>query len=139
MSYKCAFNFDQWKAFSENYKPMRVWLWLVYKFTENYCHSRLFSEFIQTQKKYPISWQNTYPNLKTICYIKLKLFLWTKLMENLLLAKYLISVTAPLINLMLQLINITKYIKIYIKIYNKIYHNISNESFWCKVKHIFWL
>ena len=32
-----AFNFDQWKTFSKNYKPMRVWLWLVYKFTENYC------------------------------------------------------------------------------------------------------
>ena len=47
--------FDQWKTFSENYKPMRVWLWLVYKFTENYCPSRFFSEFIQTQKRYPIS------------------------------------------------------------------------------------
>ena len=75
---------------------MRVWLWLVYKFNENYCRSRLFSDFIQTQKKYPTSWQNTYPNLKTTCHIKLKLFLWTKLLENLLLAKYLISVAAPL-------------------------------------------
>ena len=50
-----ALNFDQWKTFSENYKPMRVWLWLVYKFTENYCRLRLFSEFIQTQKRYPTS------------------------------------------------------------------------------------
>ena len=32
---------------------MRVWLWVGYKFTKNYCHLRLFSEFIQTQKKYP--------------------------------------------------------------------------------------
>ena len=40
-----------------------------------------------------LSWQNTYPNLKTTCHIKLKFFLWTKLLENLLLAKYL---TAPL-------------------------------------------
>ena len=48
-------NFDQWKTFSENYKPVRVWLWLVYKFAENYCSSRFFSEFIQTQKRYPIS------------------------------------------------------------------------------------
>ena len=39
----------------ENYKPMRVWLWLVYKFTENHCRFRLFSEFIQTQKRYPTS------------------------------------------------------------------------------------
>ena len=44
---------------------------------------------------YP-SWQNTYPNLKTTCHIKLKFFLRTKLVENLVLAKYLISVAAPL-------------------------------------------
>ena len=40
--------------------------------------------------------QNTYPNLKTTCHIKLKFFLWTKPLENLLFAKYLISVTASL-------------------------------------------
>ena len=34
---------------------MRVWLWLVYKFTENCQIYRLFSEFIQTQKTYPTS------------------------------------------------------------------------------------
>ena len=45
-----------------------------------------FSEFIQTQKRYPIAWQNMYPNLKTTSHIKLKFFLWTKLLENLLLA-----------------------------------------------------
>ena len=38
------------------------------------------------------SWQNAYPNLETACHIKLKFFLWTKLVENLLLAKYLIPV-----------------------------------------------
>ena len=43
-----------------------------------------------------LSWQNTTPNLKTTCHIKLKFFLWTKLLEYLLLAKYLISVAAPL-------------------------------------------
>ena len=43
-----------------------------------------------------LSWQNTYPNLKTTCHVKLKIFSWTKLLENLLYAKYLISVTAPL-------------------------------------------
>ena len=41
-------------------------------------------------------WQNGYPNWKTTCYIKLKLFLWTRLLESLLLAKYLISVFATL-------------------------------------------
>ena len=55
MSCERALNFDQWKTFSENYKPMIVWLWLVYKFTEN-CHIyRLFSEFVQTKKRYPTS------------------------------------------------------------------------------------
>ena len=39
-----------------------------------------------------LSWQNTYSNLKTTCYIKPKFFLLTKLLENLFLAKYLISV-----------------------------------------------
>ena len=32
-----------------------------------------------------LSWQNTYPNLKTTCHVKLKIFSWTKLLENLLL------------------------------------------------------
>ena len=36
----------------------------------------------------------TYPNLKTTCHIKLNFFFWTKLQENLLLAKYIISVSA---------------------------------------------
>ena len=36
-----------------------------------------------------LSWQNTYPNLKTTCFIKLKFLSWTKLLENLLLARYL--------------------------------------------------
>ena len=53
MSCERALNFDQWKILSESYKPMRVWLWLVYKFTKNLCRLRLFSEFIQTQKRYP--------------------------------------------------------------------------------------
>ena len=55
MSCESALNFDQWKTFSENYKPMRVWVWLFYRFTENYCRLRLSSEFIQTQKRYPTS------------------------------------------------------------------------------------
>ena len=43
------------------------------------------------------SYRNTYPNKKTTYHIiKLKLFLWTKLLENLFLEKYLISVAATL-------------------------------------------
>ena len=96
MSWERALNFDQRKKFSENYNPMRVWLWFVYKFTENYCRLQLFSEFIQTREVSYHYWQNGYPNLKTTSQIKLKFFLWTKLLENLLLAKYLISVAATL-------------------------------------------
>ena len=48
---KRTLNFDQWKTISENYKPVRVWLWLVCKFNGNYCRLRLFSKFIQTQKR----------------------------------------------------------------------------------------
>ena len=73
---------------------MRVWLWLVYKFTKNYCRLQLFSELIQTHWQIYLSWQNSYPNLKTTCHIKLNFFLWTKLLESLLLAKYLVSVAA---------------------------------------------
>ena len=94
---KRPLNFDQWKTFSKNYKPMRVWLWFAYKFNENYCHLWLFSEFKNSKEVTRLSWQNTYSNLKTTFYIKLKFLLWTKLLENLLLAKYLIFVTATLI------------------------------------------
>ena len=45
-----------------------------------------------------LSWQNKYSNLKATCHTKLKFFLWTKLLENLLIAKYLISVAATLNN-----------------------------------------
>ena len=94
MSCKRAFHFDQWKTFSKNYRSVRVCLWLVYKFTENCCRLRLFSEFIL--RVHPTSLQNKYPNLKTTCNMKLIFFLWTKLLENLHFARYLISVTATL-------------------------------------------
>ena len=51
---------------------------------------------LNSKKVSYLSWQNTCPNSKTTCHIKLKFFLWTKLLENLLDAKYLISVAAPL-------------------------------------------
>ena len=62
-------------------------LLLLATFLWVYSNSKEFSYF---------SWQNTYPNLKATCHVKLKLFLWTKLFQNLLLAKYLIYVAAPL-------------------------------------------
>ena len=44
MSCERALNFDQWKTFSENYKPITGWLWLLYKFTDNNYRLRLFSD-----------------------------------------------------------------------------------------------
>ena len=41
-------------------------------------------------------------NLKTTCHIMIKCFLWTKLLENLLLERYLISVAVPLIESVLS-------------------------------------
>ena len=85
---KRALSFDQWKKYSENYQPIRDRLRLVYKFTENYCRLRLFSKFIQTQKRYPTS-------LDKIRILAWKFFLWTKPLKNLILTKYLIYVAAP--------------------------------------------
>ena len=93
MTCEHALNFDQWKTFS------------VKTFSDDYgLFTNLpriivvckFYEFIQAQKRY-LSWQNMYPNIKTTCHIKLKFFLWTKLPENLLFAKYLISVAESMI------------------------------------------
>ena len=41
-------------------------------------------------------WQDGYPKLKVTCHIKLNFFLWTKPLESLLLAKYIITVDATL-------------------------------------------
>ena len=95
-----ALNFDKWKTFSRNYQP-------IYKPMEFDCclFTNLpriivacnFSRFHWNSKEVSyLSWQKKYPNLKTTCHIKLKLFLWTKLDEILLLAKYLIFFTAAL-------------------------------------------
>ena len=53
MSSELILNFDQWKTFSGSYEPMRVWLWLVYKIAENCQIYRLFSDFIQSQRRCP--------------------------------------------------------------------------------------
>ena len=46
------------KYFFIKYKPVRVCLWLVHKITKNICLSRLFTQLIQTQKKYLTSLEN---------------------------------------------------------------------------------
>ena len=85
MSCEHALNLDQWKTFSENYKPMKVWLWLVYKFTKNCQIYRLFSEFIQTKKRYPTHLEKIRILTRKLLVISSGNFSW-----------YLISVTAPL-------------------------------------------
>ena len=55
MSRERVLNFNQWKIFSENYKPITVQLWLVYKINENNCRPQPFAEFIRTQKMHPTS------------------------------------------------------------------------------------
>ena len=90
-----CFKFWQMKNISRNYQP-------IYKPMEfDYClFTNLpriivacnFSRFHWNSKEVSyFSWQKKYPNLKTTCHIKLKLFLWIKLEEILLLAKYLIE------------------------------------------------
>ena len=89
-----ALKFDQWKTFSENYKSIRVWLRLIYR---ELLPLVTFLQVYSNSKELPyLSWQNKYLNLKTTCHIKLKCFLWPKLLECLLLAKYLIYVAGTL-------------------------------------------
>ena len=43
--------FQQWKRLFENHKPIRVWLWFVYKVIEDNPYLRLFAAFIHTQER----------------------------------------------------------------------------------------
>ena len=54
MSCERVLNFEPWKTFPKNVSQWEF-LWLVYNFIENYCRLRIFTEFIQTQKRYPTS------------------------------------------------------------------------------------
>ena len=53
--------------FWEDYKPIKVWLWIVYKIAKTNCRLLLFAKFIQSQNDYPISFEYSY--LKTTCLI----------------------------------------------------------------------
>ena len=72
MSCERALNFDQWKTFSEKYKPIRVWLRLFYQFTENIVGFLQANSNLKELSYLP--WQNKYPNLKTTSHIKPKFF-----------------------------------------------------------------
>ena len=91
MSCERALDFDQWKTVNESviFACLQIYRELLSLVTFLRVHSN-------SKEVSYLSWQNTYPNLKTTCHIKLKFFFWTKLLENLLRAKYLKSVAATL-------------------------------------------
>ena len=88
VSHERALNFYPLKTFSKKNQPLKVWICLVYKISENNCCSR--------QELSYLPWQNKCSNLKTTCHITPKCFLWTKILENLL-RKFFKSVAAALI------------------------------------------
>ena len=92
MSCERDLNFDQWKIFSESYKPLTVCLQIYREWMSLATFLRVHSN----SKLSFLPWQNKYPNLKTACHIKPIFFLWTKLPKKLLLAKYLKSAVAVL-------------------------------------------
>ena len=98
MPRESAFKFYQWKIFFENYKPMRVWSWLVYKNFRNVLSLVAFCQAHSNSKKVSyLPWKNKYSyNLKTTCHIKPKLFLWMNFLKHLLLTKYITSAAATL-------------------------------------------
>ena len=57
--------------------------------------------YSNSKQVYYLPLQNSYPNLKSTCHIKLKFFLWAKLLENFLVTKYLMSVLVSFILLKL--------------------------------------
>ena len=88
-----ALNFDQWKIFSESYKPLTVCLQIYREWMSLATFLRVHSNSKEVSF---LPWQNKYPNLKTTCHIMPIFFMWTKLPKKLLLAKYLISAVAVL-------------------------------------------
>ena len=96
---------------NEEYFPKTISQWeFAYKFTCLQIYRELLPLAIflwvhsNSKEVSYFSWQNTYPNLKSTCHFKLRFFMWTKLLENLVLVKYLISVAAALI---IELTNIS--------------------------------
>ena len=74
MSCERALNFDQWKIFSKNLSLIMACL-QIYRELSNL--PTFLGVHSNSKEVSYLSWQNTYPNLKTTCHIKLKFFLWT--------------------------------------------------------------
>ena len=96
MSCERALNWINEKCFP---KTISQWEFDYSLFTKNDC-GKNDCDFSPSSFKLKevscLSSQNMYPNLKTTCHIKVKFFLWTKLLEKLFLAKHLISAAATL-------------------------------------------
>ena len=103
MSQKSALNFDQWGRRFDNCKPTGDF---VYKIAENNCRFGYFAGLIQTQKRHSTS----YDKISVLTWILLVisslffLFLWTRLLENLLLVKFLMLYSINWPNFIAQLI-----------------------------------
>ena len=95
------------KTFSENYNESLINICL-----QIYRESLSLVTFLGVHSNWKevscLSWQNTYPKSKTTCHIKLKFFFLTKLLENVLLAKYIIPVTSASKDLWYYFIEINK-------------------------------
>ena len=122
-----CFKIDHWKTFSENY--ISQWEF-DYGLFANLPRIIVSHDFSPSSLKFrrgilPLL-TNTYPNLKTTCHIKLKFFLWTKLLKNLLLAKYPISVAASLmiLSLLIYLFKSLVFLKIHVKLWICIYKEL---------------
>ena len=96
MSHEPTLNFDRWKTISEIYHLIRVWLRIVYKINDKKLLLLTSPNSFKFKEVFNRHWQKKHSNLKTICHINPKYFLRTKLLEKVLLAKYLIYVTAAL-------------------------------------------
>ena len=89
-----ALNFDQWKTLSENYKLMRDGLFTNSLRIIVACD---FSPSLFKLKELSyLSWQNTYPNLKTACHTKLKFFPSTRILTYFLQNISYLSLRPPL-------------------------------------------
>ena len=81
MSRERTLNFDQWQAFSKNYKPTRVWLWFTILL--RIIVARNFFQVHGNSKDVSyLTWQIKYSNLNTTCHIKPRLFFRNEFLEN---------------------------------------------------------
>ena len=84
-----------------------------------------------------LSWQHKYPDLKTAWHVKQKFFFWAKILENLLLAKYLISVPLA-VNLQRQSLPMALAMKVNLKPSNYVLMSLLKisemlEVYLCKI------